>query len=93
MISTWRTALIVSALEWKAVNEMIGPQAYENLFQTSVDFSTKSVSIKHEGMRYTYHIVAGDWELFGSHAKFKAWCEADVRDNDGGYADAVEVIE
>jgi len=71
---------------------MIGPQAYENLFQTSVCFSTKSVSINHDGVRYTYHIMAGDWELFGSHDEFKAWCIEDVRDNNGGYADAQEVI-
>ena len=71
---------------------MIGPQAYENLFQTSVDFSTKDLTIKRDGMRYTYHITPGDWELFGTHEKFKAWAMADVQDNDGGYADKVEKV-
>ena len=71
---------------------MIGPQAYENLFQTSVDFSTKAVRIKHDGVRYTYHIMAGDWELFGSHDKFVAWRKEDVGERQGEYADKREVI-
>lgn len=71
---------------------MIGPQAYENLFQTSVDYSTKAVRIKHDGKRFIYYIHPSDWELFNSYDEFITWCEVDIRDNNGGYADTVEVI-
>lgn len=71
---------------------MIGPQAYENLFQTSVDYSTKAVHIKHDGKRFIYYIQSSDWELFNSYDEFVTWCEADVQDNDGYYADTIEEV-
>jgi len=70
---------------------MIGPRAWENLF-LSVDFSTKDLTIRHDGVRYTYIITPGDWELFETHERFKAWAMADVQDNSGGYANKKEKV-
>ena len=70
---------------------MIGPQAYENLFQTKHE-PMKIYEVQHEGKTYTYSY---DWEIlemFESFDSFKAWCVADVRDNEGHYADASEVV-
>jgi len=62
---------------------MIGPQAYENLFQTSVDFSTKAVRIKHDSKRFIYYIQSSDWELFNSYDEFVAWCIKDAVEHHG----------
>ena len=70
---------------------MIGPQAYEELFQTSTHFSTKDLEIKHDGIRYTYYIM-GWTDLFDSYDMFKAWCIEDVKDRQGMYADKIETV-
>ena len=68
---------------------MIGSQAYENLFQTTVLFSTKDIEIKHDGKRYTYY---ADWEFFDSLSEFKTWCKEDILNTGGKYADKIEEI-
>jgi hypothetical protein len=68
---------------------MIGPQAYENLFQTTVLFPTSGYVLQTDGKRYTYY---ADWEFFDSLSEFKTWCKEDVLNTGGKYADKIEEI-
>tara|TARA_R100001510_G_scaffold8892_2_gene6840 strand:+ start:2443 stop:2670 length:228 start_codon:yes stop_codon:yes gene_type:complete len=75
---------------------MIGPQAYENLFQTKHS-EWKEFHVEYGGMRYTYSY---DWEIlsmYESMTEFKEWCIEDVMTLGGKYADGaptpIEVIE
>jgi len=73
---------------------MIGPQAYENLFQTAkvLDDGTLDTIIEVDGVEYRYNYVNCDaWEIFDTYEEFKAWCIEDVVERHGEYAD--EVIE
>ena len=67
---------------------MIGPQAWENLFSPK---RKQTVIVEGGGKVYTYNFAEA-WEMFDSRTEMMEWCEADVRDNDGEYADTVEVI-
>jgi hypothetical protein len=71
---------------------MIGPQAYENLFQTKPP-KMETVCLRLNGRRYSY---AYDWEIlsmYESMTEFKQWCLEDVMERDGMYADSIEVEE
>ena len=71
---------------------MIGPQAYENLFQTEPP-KMKTVCLRLNGRRYSY---AYDWEILSMYegmTEFKQWCLEDVMERDGMYADSIEVDE
>ena len=71
---------------------MIGPQAYENLFQTKPVAAThKGYVISRGDKEYTYQLHMP--EMFDSISAWMDWCEDDVANNDGYYADSVEVIE
>ena len=68
---------------------MIGPQAYEELFQTKHE-PMKTHEVQHESKRYVYSY---DWEIlemFGSFASFKEWCIEDAVERQGYYADGVD---
>ena len=71
---------------------MIGPQAYENLFQTEQP-KMGAVFMEHERSRYAYSY---DWEILSMYegmTGFKQWCIEDVMERGGMYADSIEVIE
>ena len=70
---------------------MIGPQAYENLFQTAqvIDDGTLDTVIEVDGVAYRYS-YAYAWELFDTYEEFKAWCIEDAVERQGYYADGVE---
>tara|TARA_Y100000004_G_scaffold67254_1_gene75334 strand:- start:1719 stop:1934 length:216 start_codon:yes stop_codon:yes gene_type:complete len=71
---------------------MIGPQAYENLFQTKPVAAThEGYVICHGGKEYTYQLHMP--EMFESISEWMDWCEEDVAINNGEYADSVEVVE
>ena len=71
---------------------MIGPQAYENLFQTArvIDDGTLDTVIEVDGVEYRYN-YAQAWELFDTYEEFQGWCMTDAVERHGEYAD--EVIE
>jgi len=71
---------------------MIGPRAYENLFQTVTHFSKKELDVFYKGMRYTY-CLAGCEDLFDTVDQWEYWCMEDVRDRNGEYAYRMEAIE
>ena len=72
---------------------MIGPQAYENLFQTAqvIDDGTLDTVIEVDDFktcvtyRYTYY-----GEYFNSYEEFKAWCIEDAVERHGEYAEEDE---
>jgi len=73
---------------------MIGPQAYENLFQTAtlIDDGKRVLVIEVEGVQYRYQWYQKDsWEMFDTYDEFVAWCVEDAVERQGEYAD--EVIE
>ena len=71
---------------------MLGPQAYENLFQTArvIDDGTLDTIIEVDGVEYRYN-YAQAWELFDTYEEFQGWCMTDAVERHGEYAD--EVIE
>ena len=71
---------------------MIGPQAYENLFQTAtpIDDGTLDTVIEVEGVWYRYQFAEA-WEMFDTYDEFVAWCIEDAVERQGEYAE--EVIE
>lgn len=67
---------------------MIGPQAYENLFQTTPP-EVKTLDVFWDGSMYSYDY---DWEVlefFDGFANFKAFCIDDVEHNEGSEADRI----
>ena len=71
---------------------MIGPQAWENLFQTKPVAATSEGYVIQKGdKKYTYQLHLP--EMFDSISQWMDWCEADVRDNDGYYADTIEEVK
>tara|TARA_Y100000004_G_C8896196_1_gene404247 strand:- start:892 stop:1113 length:222 start_codon:yes stop_codon:yes gene_type:complete len=70
---------------------MLGPQAYENLFQTAqvIDDGTLDTVIEVDGVEYRYN-YAHAWELFDTYEEFKAWCIEDAVERQGEYADRKE---
>jgi len=70
---------------------MLGPQAYENLFQTAqvIDDGTLDTVIEVDGVEYRYN-HAHAWELFDTYEEFKAWCIEDAVERQGEYADEVK---
>ena len=71
---------------------MIGPRAYEDLFQTDT-VVWKVFHVEYGDRRYTYSY---DWEtlaMFENATMFKEWCIEDAMTLDGKYADSIEVIE
>tara|TARA_Y100000004_G_scaffold61431_1_gene68747 strand:+ start:162 stop:380 length:219 start_codon:yes stop_codon:yes gene_type:complete len=71
---------------------MIGPQAYENLFQTAPNTNSHALFFNYEGKEYMYVYDWEDLELFNGFKPFLLGCIEDVQDRDGEYADTVEVI-
>ena len=71
---------------------MIGPQAYESLFQTAtlIDDGTLDTVIEVDGVQYRYQFAEA-WDIFDTYDKFVAWCIEDAVERQGEYAD--EVIE
>ena len=70
---------------------MIGPQAWENLFQTTPVAATYEGYVIQKGdKKYTYQLHLP--EMFDSISQWMDWCEADVRDNDGYYADTIKEL-
>lgn len=71
---------------------MIGPQAYESLFQTAtlIDDGTLDTVIEVDGVQYRYQFAEA-WEIFNTYDEFVAWCIEDAVERQGEYAD--EVIE
>lgn len=69
---------------------MIGPQAYENLFQTAalIDDGTLDTVIEVEGVQYRYQFAEA-WEMFDTYDEFVAWCIEDAVERQGEYADEV----
>ncbi len=70
---------------------MIGPQAYENLFQTEPP-KMGTVCMRLNGRKYSYPY---DWEIlsmYESMTEFKQWCLEDVMERDGMYADSNEEV-
>ena len=69
--------------------KMIGPQAYENLFQTTqvIDDGTLIIEVDGVAYRYTY---ANAWDIFDTYEEFKAWCIEDAVERQGEYADSKE---
>tara|TARA_B100001778_G_scaffold127780_1_gene105127 strand:+ start:8019 stop:8231 length:213 start_codon:yes stop_codon:yes gene_type:complete len=68
---------------------MIGPQAYENLFQTKHE-PMKKYEVQHEGKTYVYSY---DWEIIEMHegmTAFKEWCIEDAVERQGEYAEEDE---
>ncbi len=71
---------------------MIGPRAYEDLFQTKHS-EWKVFHVEYGGRRYTYSY---DWEtlvMFEGITMYKEWCIEDAMTLGGKYADSIEVIE
>ncbi len=70
---------------------MIGPQAYENLFQTAqvIDDGTLDTVIEVDGVAYRY-TYANAWEFFDTYEEFKAWCIEDAVERHGEYAEEDE---
>lgn len=71
---------------------MIGPQAYENLFQTVkiLDDGSLDTVIEVDGVEYRYNFVNCEaWEMFDTYEDFKAWCIEDATERQGYYADEV----
>jgi len=73
---------------------MIGPQAYENLFQTAtlIDDGTLDTVIEVDGVQYRYQFAEA-WDMFDTYDEFVAWCIEDAVERQGEYADEEEVIE
>ena len=71
---------------------MIGPQAYENLFQTAPNPKSYALLFNYEGKEYMYMY---DWEVIGWYGfkGFLTWCAEDIMERNGEYADSVEVVE
>ena len=70
---------------------MMGPQAWENLFQTKPGAATyEGYGIQKGDKEYTYQLHLP--EMFDSISQWMDWCEADVRDNDGYYADTIKEL-
>ena len=69
---------------------MIGPQAYENLFQTAqvIDDGTLDTVIEVDGVEYRY-TYANAWD-FDTYEEFKAWCIEDAVERHGEYAEEDE---
>ena len=67
---------------------MIGPQAWENLFLPK---RKQTTVVEGGGKAYTYTFFE-PWEMFESHSEMMDWCEADVRDNNGYYADTIKEL-
>ena len=67
---------------------MIGPNAWENLLSPK---RAQTVIVEGGGKIYTYNFVEA-WEMFESRTEMMDWCEADVRDNDGYYADTIKEL-
>ena len=71
---------------------MIGPQAYENLFYVRPVAAThKGYVISRDGKEYTYQLHIP--EMFECLSEWMDWCEDDVANNNGEYADNVEAVE
>ena len=71
---------------------MIGPRAYEELFYV------KPIAATHKG----YVILCGDKEytyqlhmpeMWDSISEWMDWCEEDVKDRQGMYADKIETVD
>jgi hypothetical protein len=71
---------------------MIGPQAYENLFQTAPNPNSYALFFNYEGKEYMYIYDWQDCEMFYGFNGFLTSCIEDVQDRDGEYADSVEVV-
>ena len=70
---------------------MMGPQVWENLFQTKPVAATyEGYGIQKGDKEYTYQLHLP--EMFDSISQWMDWCEADVRDNDGYYADTIKEL-
>ena len=70
---------------------MIGPQAWENLFQT-VRSPMYVHEVHHEGKVYYYSY---DWEvleMFEGMTSFKKYCIEDIEERQGEYADRIETV-
>jgi len=72
---------------------MIGPQAYENLFQSCPNrYAWHALFLNYEGKEYMYMYDWEDLEMFNGFKRFLLSCAEDVQDRDGEYADSVEVM-
>ena len=69
---------------------MIGPQAWENLFSYHTE-GAETVIVKGGGKIYTYNFINA-WEMFETRTELMEWCESDVRDYGGEYADTIEDV-
>ena len=68
---------------------MLGPQAWENLYQTNPPAAAgKGYVISHGNKEYTYQLHMP--EMFESLWDWFDWCEDDVANNNGEYADKIE---
>ncbi len=69
---------------------MIGPQAYENLFQSAIhnDDGTLDFVIEFEDVQYRYQFAEA-WGMFDTYDEFVAWCIEDVVERQGKYPDEV----
>tara|TARA_B100001094_G_scaffold319186_1_gene363673 strand:- start:830 stop:1051 length:222 start_codon:yes stop_codon:yes gene_type:complete len=72
---------------------MIGPQAYENLFQaTHITKTWHALFLNYEGKEYMYMYDWEDLGFFDGFAGFLHHAIEDVQDRDGEYTDSMEVI-
>jgi len=73
---------------------MLGPQAYENLFQTArvIDDGTLDTVIEVDGVEYRYQFCDAG-ELFDTYEDFREWCIKDAVERQGEYADSKEEEE
>ena len=72
---------------------MLGPQAYEKLFQTAIviDDGSLDTVIEVDGIEHRYSYVNCEaWEMFDTYEEWKAWCIEDAVERQGYYADGVE---
>ena len=70
---------------------MIGPAAWEELYCRPPATPQKYLEIEYQGHLYKYDVASAVW-LFDYYQQFRTWCEKDVRNNNGEYADEIEVI-
>tara|TARA_R110002020_G_C15699172_1_gene720695 strand:+ start:130 stop:345 length:216 start_codon:yes stop_codon:yes gene_type:complete len=71
---------------------MIGPEAYENMFQWKQD-ERREYHVEYGGRRYIYTY---DWEtlaMFEGATMFKEWCIEDAMTLGGKYAVSIEVVQ
>lgn len=68
---------------------MLGPRAYENLFQTKHE-PMKEYEVQHEDKTYVYSYNWEIIEIHGGMTAFKEWCIEDAVERQGEYADRKE---